>query len=131
VRRCHLHGDELVGGKCPTCVAWDGDSLPKPRPFRPPAIRPHVARVKAAPRVRRCAVRRPKPSRAMPEQCPVHEQNRTRWGAALVCKACTPISQRMSDMGKLGGPARAKALSKERLREISRMGNEARWGKRT
>ena len=33
-------------------------------------------------------------------------------------------------MGRKGGPARAKALSKERRQEIARSGAEARWGKK-
>jgi len=33
-----------------------------------------------------------------------------------------------SDMGKVGGPARAKALSPERRQEIARKAAEARWG---
>jgi len=32
-------------------------------------------------------------------------------------------------LGKLGGKARAKKLSKERLKEIGRLGANARWSK--
>lgn len=32
--------------------------------------------------------------------------------------------------GKKGGPARAKALSKERRSEIAKAGAKARWGKK-
>lgn len=35
-----------------------------------------------------------------------------------------------SEMGKLGGPARAKSLSAERLRDIARLGGLARQAKR-
>lgn len=35
-----------------------------------------------------------------------------------------------SDMGKVGGPARAKALTPERRQEIARKAATARWGDR-
>ncbi len=36
-----------------------------------------------------------------------------------------------SDMGKVGGPARAKALTAERRQEIARKAAKARWGNGT
>lgn len=101
---CHIHGDELVGGKCPTCVAWDA---PVPRPRRR-VVRDGAAMESAS---RKAAAGRP-----------------TRIGSTAALSL--PDAARMSAMGKLGGPARAKALSKERLSEIGRMGCAARWGKR-
>ena len=40
------------------------------------------------------------------------------------------ISQAASAMGRKGGPARAKALTKAQRQEIARKAAAARWGKK-
>jgi hypothetical protein len=42
----------------------------------------------------------------------------------------SPVSEAAAAMGRIGGPARAKALSPERRKEIARKGAAARWGKK-
>jgi len=42
----------------------------------------------------------------------------------------TDASAAASAMGKLGGAARAKSLSKEQRQEIAKKGAQTRWGKR-
>ena len=40
-----------------------------------------------------------------------------------------PVAMKRADMGRLGGPARAAALSPERRREIAKQAVDARWAR--
>lgn len=73
----------------------------------------------------------------MSRVCQKHERAMVDREGRAICLVCEgekaraeQVSEQRRAAGKKGGPARAAALSPERRREISRLANEARWGKR-